>query len=206
MASLRPQSGFAGFSDPGFQQALQQALPLLEMLVEIAHTYSPENSETIISTSCEKCPDRNSCGKPCEAISLQLPAAHGGKGYKENTIGLDFDQFQDNNSANLNNYEKAGLNKSKSYTLKSIKKTTFLDVFEGYDKSKHIFTKKQWEVVSLYYKDGKTIVQIAKELGKAPSTVGSLLNRTRKRKKQYDKERLKEILELNKKLNSHKAE
>jgi IS30 family transposase len=60
--------------------------------------------------------------------------------------------------------------------------------------------------VCLYYKEGKTITQIAKELSKAPSTVGNLLHLAKKRKEQYDKKKLKEILELNKKLNTHRVE
>lgn len=201
------QFGVENFFDPKFQEALQQALPLLEMLVKVGHALDPENSKVLTSSPCEGCSKRNNCGsEPCEVLESQLPAAYGGKGYKENTIDLDLNYFQNGEFETSDDYEEECSQKPQNDTIKRVQKITSSDIFEKYEICKHIFTKKQWETVCLYYKEGKTITQIAKELSKACSTVGDLLNLAKKRKEQYDKEKLKEILELNKKLNTHKTE
>jgi predicted DNA-binding protein YlxM (UPF0122 family) len=207
MIDFDPQFGVEGYSSTEFQKALQQALPLLEMLVKVGHALDPENSKVLTSSPCEGCSKRNNCGnKPCEVLESQLPAAYGGKGYKENTIDLDLNYFQDGEFETSDDYGEECSRKSQNDTIKRAQKIASSDIFEKYEICKHVFTKKQWETVCLYYKEGKTITQIAKELSKATSTIGDLLNLAKKRKEQYDKKKLKEILELNKKLNTRKAE
>ena len=61
------------------------------------------------------------------------------------------------------------------------------------------FTKKQWEVVCMYYRDGMTLAEIASCLGKATSTICGLLSRARESRKRYFKKLRREQLAQQKK-------
>ena len=165
MANSRPQFDIGDSLSPKFQQALQQALPLLEMLAEIGHTLRPEDLKAPVSSLCEKCTNRKICIKPCAALKLQLPKAYGGKGYKENATKIDLNYFQDSESKTLCDYENDGPKKLKKDMIKCIPKITSSDIFEEYERYKDIFSKKQWRIVCLYYCEDMTQEQIAKKLG-----------------------------------------
>lgn len=69
--------------------------------------------------------------------------------------------------------------------LRNIQKVHPLDPFIHYEACWHIFTKKQQEVLKLFYRDGKNKTQIAKRLNKAISTIHGRLARAEKKKQQY---------------------
>jgi len=104
-----------------------------------------------------------SCSQPCGELDALLPKVYEGRGNREHLTKLCFDD------------------------LPIVEKIGFLEIFEQYQDCQHIFSRKQWEVVYLYYHDGKTEEEIAKEIGRARTTVSDLLNRAGRKKEEHDK-------------------
>jgi len=180
MANSRPQSGFDGFSDPRFQQALQQALPLLEMLVEMARTYSPENLGIKNPLPCTTCPKADRCSTPCDCLEALLPGKFAGSAILNNTAGdLINDTCDFNTTDSYDNDES--LNKYDRSFLKAIDKIRSDEIFGLYKNCSFIFTPKEWRVVTLKVQEGKTYREIGENLGIATSTASDTFRRTKKR-------------------------
>ena len=62
------------------------------------------------------------------------------------------------------------------------------DVYQEYEACKHLFRKRQWLAIQLFYGEGKTQQEIATLLRITRSAVCGLLSRARKRKAQHDRE------------------
>jgi predicted DNA-binding protein YlxM (UPF0122 family) len=110
------------------------------------------------SLPCNSCSQIDECKEPCGRLNALLPGVHNGKGRTENLTGLHSNTLQ----------EKERIRRS--------------DIFDQYQLWKDDFTKCQWIVVELYYRECMTEEQIAKKVGKARSTVNGLLNRAKRRK------------------------
>ena len=61
------------------------------------------------------------------------------------------------------------------------------EIFNRYQRCQDQLTDRQWEVVALYFQDGKSQETIANELGKSRAAVSGLLRRAKKRKESYEK-------------------
>lgn len=170
MTDSKPQPDFAPRSFEKVIETLRQALPLLEKLAVAGCSFDSEKSrsEFLLCNSCSK---QQNCLELCDALKAMLPGIHQGRGHREHFSKLDADD------------------------LKSFRKVRFSDIFEQYQDCQHIFTHKQWVVLCLYYRDGKTEEQIAKLLRKGRTTVSDLLNRARRRKEKYDKKVRREMFE-----------
>ena len=206
MTNSKKQFGLTDFSGAKLRQALIQALPLLNLLFEAAHELSPDGSESASRSPCDGCYKRDICRKPCDTLNSHLPPAYGGESGRERKIKFDFDLFQDNDTADSDNPIDTEPKKAKGSIFKNVPKIAFSDIFEEYEKCKSVFTKKQWEIVGLYYREGMTITEIAKQLGKGTSTVSDLLVRARKQKEEYDKNKLWEFFDLKKKMSLSNTE
>ena len=145
-------------------EALRRALPYLEALVRCADALAGELEITMEHCPCDSCPRQATCRKPCELLEAHLPGKHSGRGHRENLIGL----FPE--------------------TLQGVHRTRQTDLFGGFQSCQHIFTGKQWQCITLYYRDGKNQKEIAEETGKKRSSVSDLLRRARNRKEQYVKD------------------
>ena len=180
MANLRPQPGFTGFSDPRFQQALQQALPLLEMLVEIARIYNPGNPDAKTPLPCTTCSKVDRCNSPCDRLEALLPGKFAGSAILNNTAGdlindtCNFDTTDSyDNDESLNKYDRS--------FLKAIDKIRSDEIFGLYKNCSFIFTPKEWRVVTLKVQQGKTYREIGENLGIATSTASDTFRRAKKR-------------------------
>lgn len=178
MTSSKPQSDSNPHSATELMEILSQALPYLEKLIPIAREFCKEDTTVSTSSPCESCIKKENCSEPCQRLKSLLPKVNSGRGGHENCS-----EFHDS-------------------TLIKIQEEKHLDVFHEYEACKQIFTDKQWVAICLYYRDGKTLQEIAKTLGKAVSTVSDRLKGGRNRKAEYDQRLRAERLEyLHKKNN-----
>ena len=188
MNESETQSGFDACTATELKVTLREALPYLEKLIAVIHRFygygvSPQCNkitQTPLSSKlpCISCPKVETCVEPCEGLNKLLPETTKGRGHRENLSGLHVN------------------------TLESIERARRSDIFELYEKCKHLFRPKQWQVICLYYHEEKTEKQIANILCKSRSTVSDLLRRAKKRKEEYDKILRQEGFEqLAKKLN-----
>lgn len=201
MMNSRPQLDFNQDLTAEFVEALLRAKPYLEELVTIGSRLFVENTkETLLPCdSCLKLKEHK-CNKPCEALEAYLPRPYGGKTHGEGTIGLDFDNFRDNETYSNDDSIEESQAKSDRSELRSIKKISRQEVLEEYKKCWAIYTEKERIVLVLRHGEGKTIRKIAKEIGKAQSTVCGLLKRAEKRKREYDNREVEKILKLKNKI------
>ena len=200
MTNSKPQYGFDSGYIREFREKLLKLLPSLERLTAVIREFCVSQARKATPLPCDSCPEEEKCGEACKLLNSMLPNRYGGKTPGETTIGIDFDNFRTTKTSSDDVYEQNDQAKSDRSKLKNIRKVTFLDVFEQYKKCWGVFTDKQREVLFLRYQEGKTIEQIAKALGKAPSTVCMLLKRAEKRKQEYDEKEIEKILRLKRKM------
>jgi predicted DNA-binding protein YlxM (UPF0122 family) len=174
--------------DPGpkalgpFIEALRQALPVLEKLVEIGH-------ELLTVIEVERGVSGDLLGLDKEITTEQYKkilnassGVHHGRGRKENLTGFHPE------------------------TLQEAKNRRQLDVFEEYLACKEKFTSQQWEAIYLYWKTGMSQAQIARHLGLKRSAVSGRLTRAVTKKQQHDKKMRKEQLEYLKKMQKESSD
>ena len=161
-----PKSQYAFDSDTMklFREKLLLDLPALERITVLIREFCRQQKIAEETSPCRDCAQWNDCKKPCERLNSHLHSPYKGRGRRENLTGLHPDTLQ---------------------TKEIIRRK---DIFSQYDMWKDDFTKKQWIVVTFYYKDCMTEQQIAKKLRKARSTVNGLLLRAKKRKDGREKQ------------------
>jgi len=177
MTNLGPQFDFDPHSIAEIKEILCNILSALEKLLPVARELCSKNTETRELSPCESCPERDICSEPCVRLQELLPKINSGRGEHENCS-----EFHDS-------------------TLIKIQEEKHLDVFNEYEACKQIFTDKQWVTICLYYRDGKTLQEVAKRLRKAISTVSDRLKVSRKRKAEYDRKLRTERLDYLRKKN-----
>ena len=177
MTKLKQKPDSNSNSTKELKEILYEILPALERFLPIAREFCSKNTETRELSPCESCPERDICSEPCVRLQELLPKINSGRGEHENCS-----EFHDS-------------------TLIKIQEEKHLDVFNEYEACKQIFTDKQWVTICLYYRDGKTLQEIAKRLKKAISTVSDRLKVSRKRKAEYDRKLRTERLDYLRKKN-----
>ncbi|MFG0285171.1 MAG: sigma factor-like helix-turn-helix DNA-binding protein [Phycisphaerales bacterium JB039] len=70
------------------------------------------------------------------------------------------------------------------------------DIFSTFERVQDCFTDTQWEVVTRYYRDGKSEQQIADELGLSRSAVNERRHRAEERKRLREAELREEQFRL----------
>jgi predicted DNA-binding protein YlxM (UPF0122 family) len=171
MADSKQQPEFRPPSYVDVREALREALPSLRKLVEVGQNLFGGETPPYTSFPCASCPTKEGCSQPCDALNALLPGVYAGRGHREHLTELDPDDLED------------------------FRKVRILQIFEQYEPCRHIFTPKQWTILYLYYHDGKKEEQIAREIGKARTTVSDLLIRARRRKENFDKKMRREKLD-----------
>ena len=174
MANSESQLEFVQCSVEELREKLLQDLPVLVRLTATIQQFCAQKTEPI-PLPCGSCTHAAKCKEPCDRLNVLLPGPSEGKGCRENLTGLYPDTLQENERMGSNN------------------------IFKQYELWEDDFTKHQWAVIELYYRECMTEEQIAKKLGKARSTVNGLLNRAKKRKEERDKQLRRETREQFKK-------
>ena len=178
MTNLKSQPDFNSRSNIEIKRILRQLLPSLEKLVSVAKDFCSQKTHARISSPCESCSKKNNCIEPCKDLKKALQKINSGRSKHENLTGF---------------YEG---------TLKEIQKTRDVNVFHDYEACKHLFTRKQWIIISQYWQEGKTITEIAGQLNRKPQTVSEHLKKAAIKKEDYDRNlRLEKLEYLRKKLN-----
>lgn len=162
----------------------------------LASSRNREHSET--SKLCDRCPEREDCQEPCQAVERGLSGPYSGKLHNESTIDLDWGLLGEGNTPDdSGDGDDENRNvKADHSMLKNLKKVQTLGILGQYHQCGDIISKKQLEVLTLYYGEDKSVREIAKELKKSMSTVSELLKRARASKRRHDFERRKEYFDL----------
>lgn len=177
MHELNLQFDFEKSSEAEAKQWLLSVIPTVEKFVHVAKRFcsidAPTSSPRL---PCDTCDKRSSCLSLCEKAEAVLSSVHEGRGRRENLT-----EFYDN-------------------TLQGKETVRRKDIFEKYELWKSDFTEGQWAVIEMYYQEGLTEGQIAKNIGKARSTINGLLNRAKKRLEDRDRQLRQETREEIKKM------
>ena len=122
---------------------------------------SVSGSEETTPAVCVTCSNRDSCKEPCDRLADILPGEHTGRGRRERLCGLrpncDTLDYRDSS----------------------------FDLYRFFINHAHLFTRKQWEVIQPYYRDGRTEAEIARFLRISRSTVSERLSRAKERFKAH---------------------
>jgi len=170
-----------------FLEEFREKLGAVKSSVELLNDFVSEKARIILQSPCNTCPKEN-CSKLCDGVAHLLDGAYVGKIHGEGTINLSLDNVRDGNGS-CDDLDDENGSKQDRGKLRNIQKVSSLDFFSEYEACWGVFSEKQRQVLPLRHRDGKTIAQIAKELGKAISTVWGLLNLAEKRKKKYYEEK-----------------
>ena len=180
-----------------------QELPALERAAAIIREFSVSAAESAKEVTCNGCPRKNECQKPCDAIEAQLSGPYAGKSRRERNIRIDLDDFNVAESPDSSIVSSTAKTISSRYSeINNVVRITSTDIFAQYEQCWNIFTKKQRDVLIPYYRDGKTIAEIAQDFKKSAGTVCELLGRANQRKKDYEADLLAKKMELVKKMNA----
>ena len=155
-------------------EALRQAMPGLEKLVEACKNLFPDTIDDAKPFPCNSCEERVNCNS-CDKIKKALPEGNPGRGRRENLTGLHIN------------------------TLQPMQKIWCLDVFDQYESCKEIFTPLQWEAIYLHYSRGLTQEQVGTQLGKTRKAISGLIQRAKARKEKHDRKIRAEKYEVMKK-------
>ena len=177
---------FETCSETELKQYLQQLAPFLQQVLKAINSFCSTNVSDKEPSPCENCSRRKDCNKPCEALNTQLPGPYVGIGYKEKTIGISLDNFEDIMKPFQEINECEMKTKGRQDIFKVIRRTRSEEIFEEYNKCKDVFTDEQWEVVSLKYEYGFTTKNMSRMLDKAENTIRDRLRRAKKTKEQYE--------------------
>jgi len=173
-----------------FIEELHDKLAAVTSAVELLEAFVTQKATMLGQLPCSIC-SKEGCSEPCEMLDSFLPRKHAGKIHGERTIDISLDEvrahngfFDDLADENMGTYDRG--------KLKSIQEVRGYDFFWRYEACWRLFSRKQQQVLALYHRDGKTIAQIATELGKAPSTIWGRLNRAETRMGRYYQKRISE--------------
>jgi len=163
-------------------EALRQALPALEKLVEVAHELLPVIEGERGASGDHSGLDKESTTEQYKKTHNASSGLHHGRGRKENLTGF----FPE--------------------TLQEAKNRRQIDVFEQYQACKEIFTSEQWEAIYLYWKCGRSQAQIAEHISRKRSAVSGRLTRAAAKKQKHHKKMRKERLEYLKKMQKEQSD
>ena len=175
MKNSNPQPDFDPKTLGLILEALRQALPGLEKLVEACHNLFLATVDNVKPSLCDSCEKKSTCTKLCDQVLKVLAGLNSGRGRRENKTGF---------------YPA---------TLEPIQKIWHSDVFDEYESCKDIFTSLQWEAIYLHYSQGLTQEQVGTKLGKTRKAISGLLQRAKARKAEHERKIRAEKYEVMKK-------
>lgn len=167
----------ATFSDTELRVLIRQIYPIVLFFIKASQKLL--NEKDIPNESpCSTCEKANICKKPCELVENLLPGYF--KGY--NNTNLTCGSLIDN-VGNTNINDEADCNEiSQKYDnsfLKAIDKVRSDDIFILYKNCIHLFSKKEWQIVTLKIEKGLTYKTIGKILGIGLSTTSDTFHRAK---------------------------
>ena len=197
MGESKAQASSERPSHEQLKRMLLADLPALERLVKAIRTFCDPEPAITAPSPCDSCPGdkREDCSDPCELLEACLPKVYAGKIHSEGTINFDFNKVREETDC-FDNLEEENIKPLDYDVLRNIRKVSSLDIFSQYEACWHIFSKKQREALARFHRDGKTMTEIAAEIGKAKSTVWGRLNKAEERKKEYYRKQLNNDLEV----------
>jgi len=129
------QFDFENCSDAELKQWLQETGPLIIKFLAAAKRFCNQRNSTMEQSLCKDCTKHGTCTKLCEVVKSQLPGVYEGSGYKENSIGLDLNYFQNDETETSDDREGDHSKRLRRDSTERIQKITSLDIFEEYEES-----------------------------------------------------------------------
>jgi predicted DNA-binding protein (UPF0251 family) len=177
MPITKSQFDFPPISIAELRETLQQALPALERLIQLARTLTTQAIEKPQSL-CDSRPKRETCSEPCEKIEKPTK----GRNRRENLTGF---------------YDE---------TLQKAIRIRSEAILDEYKKCIHLLTQEQWVAVYLKNYKGLTQEETAGEMGNTTSSVCELLQKAKNTLEEHKKMLRAEAYKIRRKDLSEKTE
>lgn len=138
----------------------------------------PNVNETQKNFSCKLCEKYDSCTQPCELVDSMLPGKLSGSHHLKNTLGSHINEI----------YKPTSGDHSGGSKFRMVEMTPSEDQYSLYKKCPPgTFTDKQWEAVSLRFKNGLKQKEIADSLRIPRSAVSDRLRRAKTKMEEFYK-------------------
>lgn len=155
----------------------------LEKIAEIEQTLASvlNNKSNRTCESCEKYP---TCTQTCESVENKLSEEHKGSQNLERTYGNLIDEISDSSTKDTDDNDEILRTYDINY-LKAIDRVRADDIFILYKNSIHLFSKKEWRVITLKLDEGLTYKTIGQILGISTSTASDTFQRAKRRMERH---------------------
>ena len=167
-------------SDTELLALVRQTLPVAMVFVAASERLLKDKYRIKL---CESCNDVNTCKSPCERLERGLPQFHQGHRSRTRSYGNLINQIsgttpdESNRGGNFRNY--------KSTYLSEIDRIRSDDIFILYKNCIHLFSKKEWRVITLRVEKGLTFKEIGLVLGIKTSTASDTFYRAQNQMEQH---------------------
>lgn len=157
----------------------------LEKIAEIERTLalvsSPKSNDT-----CRNCSKYETCTELCDQIKKELPGEHQGYNNNEHNYGDLIGQIG-HTDVESDGEGNDPLCKYNIHYLDEIDRVRADDIFILYKNCIHLFSKKEWRVITLRVEDGLSFKDIGLVLGIKGSTASDTFYRAQKRMERHHK-------------------
>lgn len=173
------------FSGSELRTLIRQALPTVMTFVKASQRLLKEDKTG--NNPCDNCDKYNTCEETCELVEGKLPKEHKGSQYLERTYGNLIDEISDTRIKDTGDNDEILCTYDVNY-LKAIDRVRTDDIFVLYKNSIHLFSKKEWRVITLKLDEGITYKTIGQILGISTSTASDTFQRAKgKMERHYQK-------------------
>lgn len=179
---------FDNCSEVELKAWLKQAIPVIKQIVTVLERVYQLNTDRPESLPCDTCDKKNQCKSTCSRLENLLPSINKGLSNHEKPYGDLIYQVSNAGPGNMNR-----LGRLDHSSLRAIDRPRSEEIFTFYENCKHIFTKKEWRVISLRIKAEKTYEKIGEKLGISTSTASETFRRAKRKMDNYHrKQKIKE--------------
>jgi DNA-directed RNA polymerase specialized sigma24 family protein len=157
----------------------------LEKIAEIERTLdSLSNPKS--NAICQNCSKRDTCIDLCDQIIKEVPKEHQGYHSNQHNYG---DLIENIGCAGTKNNEEDSelLHKYDLHYLDEIDRVRSDDIFVLYKNCIHLFSKKEWRVITLRVEEGLSFKEIGSVLGIKGSSASDTFYRAQKRMERHHK-------------------
>lgn len=174
--------------DIQIEQSMQSLLADLSSMFINDTTISPSQSDVapIVNTAtddmevtpespCISCDKYDDCKESCDKMNAMLPKTSAGSGYISIGLGELIEEISDSQS-----------NSNDQSYLKEINRERADSLFAAYQNCPvGLFSKREWEIVTLRIKEGHKHREISQKLGIAISTVSDTCRRAKQKMEEH---------------------
>lgn len=184
---------FENCSDTELRAWFRQSVPIVKQFVKAAKRFC-----ALKQRSCESCKIKAECNqhnqgkedRTCLILEPLISSRYEGTGYREKNMGLLIKELGgnkiiDHKDTGNSSDDPEKPNKLDRSSLRAIDKVRSEEIFTLYENCFTIFTKREWQVITLKIQHGMIYRKIGKMLSIAPSTVSDTFRRAKKKMERF---------------------